>query len=107
MKINLDSLLTDLDGQPIREKDKDLKIFQVVAKVLSTSQVDGESVKAWDLALKFWGGAPVEIDDSDLSFVRGLVERSPWVAMIKGQVLKELDDQKLAAKSVDQAAAKA
>ena len=74
---------------------------------MSTAQCDGEAIKAWDLALKFWSGVPVEIDDSDLTFVRGIVERSQWVPMIKGPILKSLDDQKLAAKSVDQAPAKA
>ena len=96
-KINLDKPLTTLDGQPLQEAGRELKMFHAVANALAQAQGQN-AIKCYDLAVRFYSGAPVELDDSDLALVRDVMDKSAYFPLIKGPVLKELDAAKIAAK---------
>jgi len=95
-KLNLDKPLTTLDGQPLQEAGRELKMFHAVANALAQAQQNPNPVKCYDLAVRFYGGAPVELDDSDLALVRDVIDKSNFFPLIKGPLLKELDASKIA-----------
>lgn len=101
MKLTLDKPLIDLDEKPIYDNGKPAKMFHVVAKALATAERDNP-VKCYDLALKFYSGVPVEVDDADFDFVKDCIITSRFFQpLTKGPILKEMDVQKLAANAVE------
>lgn len=95
-KINLEKLLTNLDGQPITDGGREMKMFHAVANALAQAK-NQNAVKCYDLALRFYSGVPVELDDSDLALVRDIIEKADYYPLVKGPLLKELDAIKIAA----------
>lgn len=95
-KLNLDKPLTTLDGQPLQESGRNLLMFHAVANALAQAQGQN-AVKCYDLAVRFYSGAPVELDDSDLALVRDVIDKSSFYPLIKGPLLKQLDAAKIAA----------
>lgn len=96
IKINLEKRLTNLDGQPISDGGREMKMFHAVANALAQAK-NQNAVKCYDLALRFYSGAAVELDDTDLALVRDVIDKSDYFPLVKGPLLKELDAAKIAA----------
>jgi hypothetical protein len=95
--LNLNKPLLNLDGSPMKEGDREIKQFNAVANALATSQ-NGQPLKCYDLALRFYSGSSVEVDESDFTLIRDVFEKSAYVAIIKAPILRELDTAKAVVK---------
>ena len=93
MKLNL------IDKQCLDLEDKEVPggiMSNVVANMLATAK--GEPIKLYELAKGIKKGE-VEIDTTDFDLVEKVVaENEGYVALIKGQVLLELKEQRREAK---------
>lgn len=96
IKLNLDKHLKTLDGQILKEDGRPLKMFHAAANALVQAK-GRDPIKCYDLAVRIFSGGPIDIDDSDLSLVRDVIDKSEFIPLVKGPLLKELDSVKLMA----------
>lgn len=87
-EVNLNFDLLGLDGSKVA------KAGELIAGVLM-SEVKGDAVKFFDWAVTFNKGETVQMDASDLTKLRTLVETSEKITiLVKAPVIKHLDTLK-------------
>jgi hypothetical protein len=86
-EINFNFALKGLDGKEIPESN--------AGKILSSALANDSGknpVKVWAWAQLFYGGQTLQCDPSDLEFLKGLIETSPYLpAMTKAQLLEVIN----------------
>lgn len=94
MKVKSNTKLYALDGKTCLTHDAgDLTVGVAIANALIQSK--GDSIKAYELALKFHAGKEVEVDVADLKIVKEAIHLYPnYNALVKGQILIFLEKTK-------------
>lgn len=88
--INLKGPLTDFNGSPIKEGDKDSSLSKVLAGALANA-TEGDSVKMWDWAVALHKEGEIQVDDSDFAFIHDFVKSHKALTVLaKGQLLKAI-----------------
>lgn len=90
MKVDLNFYLKDLSGKPIQ----DAHAGQNVAQALASAN-QGNSIKLFDWATKFYNKKVVEMDDTDFEVLKSFIETSQFLTILsKGQLLNFLNSLK-------------
>lgn len=88
MKINLDKNLLTLTGEPMPDKLSDL-----LANVLALSTV-GKPAKMITWAVNLTNNGEIEVDKSEVKFLKEVIENSPNIInLAKAQLLEEIEKQ--------------
>ncbi len=96
MKINTQQELKDLAGKPLTdETGEKAKLGRVISTMLLGAE-EGGKMKMFVLAQKFYNDKVVELDSSDFSLVKSIVEKSKAFpnALVTGQVALILENLK-------------
>ena len=103
---DLDRVVTRFTGEPVKDAEGiDVTYRKALVNQLggyNAAKASGENLmKAYDLGLKIHNAKDtVELDEEQFKFVRGVIVETPmYVAIVTGQVLKMLDDDKLKSKN--------
>jgi len=110
MKINSGTVIIRLNGQPVMVDQETINISgvsvptgghemtvgDVISNILSLKKSDKISpLKAYVLAQRFYKGGITEIDDSDFSSLREIIEKNDqYVPFVIAQVLQAMIDSK-------------
>jgi hypothetical protein len=95
--------MTDMNGQPViiggmaqLTGGRDLTIGDVISTILTTKKVEQfNALKAFALAQRFYSSELTDLDDSDYSGLRDMVERNDqFTPLVLAQVLRVLIDAK-------------
>lgn len=93
MKINFNTPLLDLDGQPIKRDDKPTEnqtVGQLVARMLISSTT-GDALKFLEWARKMHNGEVIDLDVSDQETLKAEIKNSTYLTnLTKGQALELL-----------------
>jgi len=88
VKINLDKNLLTLTGEPMPDKLSDL-----LANVLALSTV-GKPAKMITWAVNLTNNGEIEVDKSEVKFLKEVIENSPNIInLAKAQLLEEIEKQ--------------
>lgn len=91
MKINLDTKLVNLKGEPYQEFGEDLTLGKIVANCLDMGDKVGGRMKLFVLAKKCYDGGVADFDEVDLGLLRSAVEMSTITSnVVIGQTLELL-----------------
>jgi len=94
MKINLDTKLVNLKGEPYQEFGEDLTVGKVVANCLDMGDKVGGRMKLFILAKKCYDGGVADFDEVDLGLLRSAVEMSNIASnVVIGQTLAILSKE--------------
>jgi len=87
MKLNLDQVCVDLDGKPLIHNGSNLTFGKAFAEVLISSKSD-DKLRSYTLAqLLNKGGEEIELNESDIQFLRETVKRNEnWATLVLGQL---------------------
>lgn len=86
--IVIDTVVTNLSGEPLMSDNKALTFGEVIANVLITSQDNSDKMKLYILAQKFYKEKVVELDQSDFNLVKKNIETSKsYSVLVLGQIL--------------------
>jgi hypothetical protein len=93
MKIKLDTALKDLAGDPLEDADKvKVTLGKVLANALLSRDVTSEDpARSYVLAVELFQKKEIELNASDLAFIRTEFEKSQLPTIYKGQVMILLD----------------
>lgn len=94
MQIVIDTkqILKKLNGEPLKQNDKDFTIGDAIGNILSSDEGAGK-MKTYVLAKRFTQEKKVDLDEVDFRLLKQLVERThAFTAIIVGQVLFLLDE---------------
>jgi len=101
VKLNGDSCLEDtepniVDGKPIFVKGPPLTVGSVLSTLLTVKkQEQFNTLKAYALAQRFYKKDSADIDDSDFSALRDIVEKNEvFIPLVTAQTLQALIDAK-------------
>lgn len=95
--------MTDINGQPViiggmpqLTGGRDLTAGDVISTILTTKKVEQfNALKAFALAQRFYSAEVTDLDDSDYSGLRDLVERNDqFTPLVLAQVLRVLIEAK-------------
>lgn len=96
MKVNVDKVLTDLNGKNIEDDGAHLTLKTVAVNCLLSQHPDDsrstgeEKLKRYQLAKEIFKGGEVELTAEDASLVKRLVGRA-YGPLVVGQVFPLLD----------------
>lgn len=92
MRINTQTVLKNLKGEPLQNEGKDYTLGDALANILSVDQTGGK-MKLWLLAQKFSTNKEVELDTADLALVKTAAENTKsFTPLLAGQVLCLLEE---------------
>lgn len=93
--VDLNFELMGLNGESVKNENQvPVTAGELIAGVLM-SESKGDAVKFFDWAMTFNKKQPVQMDQSDLTKLRTLVETSEKITiLVKGPVIKYLDSVK-------------
>lgn len=95
--------LTDANNQPVVNNGipqliggREMTVGDVISSILTTKKVEQfNTLKAYALAQRFYMSATTDLDDSDYSSLREVVERNDqYIPLVLAQVLQVLMDAK-------------
>ena len=94
MKIDFKQHLKNLDGDILKEGDKELTLGMVsVGALLAPEEVDGnEKLIRFELAQKIHKGECQELSVEEAALIKKLIAK-PFTTLVVGQSLKMLDGQ--------------
>jgi hypothetical protein len=96
-------ILTDVDGQivvvngqPQMTGGRELTVGDVISTILTTKKIDQfNPLKAYALAQRFFMTEFTELDESDFSSLRDMIEKNDqYIPLVRAQVLQVLIDAK-------------
>lgn len=91
IKLKLDFELKHLSGETLLDdKEKPLLPHKIAADALAKS-AQGDPLKLYDLAQRFWESAVVELDQSDFDTARAALLASNLIPMIKAPIVRAFD----------------
>lgn len=94
MKINTQTIVKNLKGEPLKNEGNDYTLGEAIANILIADDGGGK-MKMYVLAQKFMTQEVVDLDASDLALVKTAAERTKaYTALIAGQVLVLLESIK-------------
>lgn len=92
MKLNLKQTFKTLKGEEIKSEDKTLTLGEVLANIVLAPHENKNGfrpLKAWELARKLDKNEEIELDQSDLTQIKDIIENtSSALPLIKGQILE-------------------
>jgi len=93
-KLDFNLPIRKLDGSNFKELDSngnettvDVSLSKTLANALSQAQ-SKDSMKVWDWAMSLYKGEVLELDDSDVSTLKEIVNTLQMQNIVKGQILK-------------------
>lgn len=95
MKVNLDQLILDLEGKPIKDGEKLITLRTGVVLALSTPLEEDrnlgadETVKRWKLCVALYVGGEQEITPEDAALIRARLPKV-WTVIPAGQAIEML-----------------
>lgn len=91
MKINTQTVVKNLKGEPLKNEGNDYTLGEAIANILIADDGGGK-MKMYVLAQKFMTQEVVDLDASDLALVKTAAERTKaYTALVAGQVLVLLE----------------
>jgi len=93
MLIDFSSKFYDLDGEVIKDKDKEVTLGSVCANALLVPQKEEEgAIKAnkYDLALKVYKASEVEVSAEDVVLLKKAINKA-YAPLIVGQAFRMLE----------------
>lgn len=92
MKLNLKQTFITLKGEELKEKDEAITLGEVLANIVLSPHENKNGfrpLKAWELAQKLNKYEEIELDQSDLTQIKDIIENtSSALPLIKGQILE-------------------
>ena len=96
MKLDTNSPIVDLDNKPIMIDEKPLTIGRLVSEILTQVPNDTwKPLKALAVSQRFHSGETIDLDDSDASDLRQIIENNKThKPLVLGRILQILIDSK-------------
>lgn len=92
LKINCKQVLTDFEGEPLKNGDVNLTVGFAISTVLG-GQVSNPTL-GWILGKKFATEDSVDLKAEEVVFVKKeIAESKHWVGLVQGQILVLLDGE--------------
>lgn len=90
MKLNLNEVLLSLDGKELDDGDKSLTVGISLARILVTGS-NKDALRAYVLGKKLMDAEEVELDASEVNFIKTAIEENQtYTVLVKGQLLEKL-----------------
>jgi hypothetical protein len=85
-----------INGMPQMSGGREMTVGHVISSILTTKKVEQfNTLKAYALAQRFYQSASTDLDDSDYSSLREMVEKNDqYIPLVLAQVLQALIDAK-------------
>lgn len=98
MKIDFNKSFETLSRQVLKQKqadgtEKPVMMYEIVAEMI-VGHTDKNSIKLFELAKTAYNDKCLNLDTSDQTLVKEAIEGSNYSALVKGQLLLELQKQK-------------
>jgi hypothetical protein len=88
MKFNFNEPLLGLDLKPVMQEGKEANLGKMLGNHINGMTGEGDSIKIRGWGIKMWSGEDIELDESDLEVLRGLIKKLPMAThLIRGQAL--------------------
>ena len=95
MKLNVNFEIFDLDGNSFKDKAN-----RYIASILMDGK--GDSLKLFELGMSINKNDSIELDTADLKLIEDTVKANAGYSnIIKGAILKEIENQKVLSKKKD------
>ena len=90
MKLNLNEVLLSLDGKELDHGDKHLTVGISLAQILVAGS-NKDALRAYVLGKKLMDAEEVELDASEVNFIKTAIEENQtYTVLVKGQLLEKL-----------------
>ena len=94
MKLNLKTVLKDLDGKEIPDGDGKLEVGRIISTMLANSKSE-DPLRNYILAMKYREEKERDVDSSEEEFVKNVIKSTEsWTPLVKGQLLMMMADCK-------------
>lgn len=90
MKIKTNTVLTNLQGETLKENEKEVTLALVVAAALVAVETEDPKL-AYQLAQRVTAAPEADITANEMVFIQAAIEKSSLPTLIKGQALTLLD----------------
>ena len=87
--VDLNQLITNVQGEPFDGATTLGKVIGGAFSNIGEKVVD--PIKVYELTNRLFNEATIELDSSDLSLVKDLVQKSPLPTYVVGQILSKLE----------------
>ncbi len=95
MILKTKTVLVDLDSMPLLADGKELTFGVAISLQLIKGENCSDPLKAYDLAKKFHSQEEVDVDTSDVVFLKDSMKKGKtWLPLVIGQVLTILENIK-------------
>lgn len=91
-KLNLSAVITQLDGEPLKNKENDLTVGDALASILVLDPKSKDPLRSYLLAKKLTENeGEIELNKTEVAFLKEVVEASmAFITLVKGQLLDKL-----------------
>lgn len=90
MEIKAGGMVKNLDGVVMKEGEKELTVFAMIANVLATCDDKTDPLKAWELARKFYKNEDLDLTAEDIAYTKEKVKVASSYVFVRGQMLEAL-----------------
>ncbi len=91
MKINTNDILVNLQGEALKDGNKELTLGLAIANVLVSGAKSTEPLRAYVLSKKLFDTkGELDLDSADVSFLKKTIEDfEGYITLVKGQILEK------------------